>query len=468
MDAATAPLTVAPARLDRASWSWALFQGARDPYFVLITIYVFAPYFVRDVIGDPVRGQVLVAAASKYAGWLVLLTVPVMGAAVDRMGPRKPWLAGTVVLMVPMLAALWWVTPTGGLGVPAALLIFTMMQWLTSVSDTLHNALLLPAAGMARAGKASGAALALVNALSVASLAFVVWAFALPGKVAWGFIPAHPLFGLDPATHQTDRIVAPIAAGLMLVGSLPLFAFVPDVAASGTRLWPALRAGFGDLVALVREARGHGNALLYLASVLLFTDGLTGILVFTGVYAAGAMGWGSLELLAYGMILSCFSVAGGLLAGWLDGAVGPKRALMLELAGVVTSQLLSFGQTRTLFFYQPYDRSAHAPLWSGPMFTTLPDLGLLVCGFLGAVSVTAAYASRRTMLTRVVPPDRVGVFFGLFAIAGTATMWLGPLLVEIATATTQSQRAGLLPIPGLVAAGLIVLLFVKGGGRLIR
>ncbi len=468
MDAVTVPRTAAPARLDRAAWSWALFQGARDPYFVLITIYVFAPYFVRDVIGDPVRGQLLVAAASKYAGWLVLLTVPLFGAAIDRMGPRKPWLAGTVAVMVPLLAALWWVTPQGGIGVAAALVIFALMGWLTSVSDTLHNALLLPAAGMARAGAASGAALALVNALSVATLAFVVWAFALPGKVGWGFIPAHPLFGLDPATHQTDRIVAPIAAAMMLAGSLPLFAFVPDVAASGTRLGAALKAGSGDLVALLREARGHGNALLYLASVLLFTDGLTGILVFTGVYAAGAMGWGSLQLLAYGMILSVFSVAGGVLAGWLDGAIGPKRALMLELAGVVTSQLLSFGQTKALFFYQPYDRAAHAPLWQGPMFTTLPDLGLLGCGFLGAVSVTAAYGSRRTMLTRVVPPDRVGVFFGLFAIAGTATMWLGPMLVEIATAATHSQRAGLLPIPALVLAGLTVLLFVRGGGRLER
>ncbi len=469
MDTALAPPAAppfAPGRLTRAGWSWALFQGSRDPYFVLITIYVFAPYFVRDVVGDAVRGQILVAAAAKYAGWLVLLTVPLLGATVDRLGPRKPWLAATVAVMVPLLAALWWVTPGSAAAITGTLVVLALMGWLTSVSDMLHNALLLPAVGMARAGAASGAALALVNALSVSVLAFVVWAFALPGKVAWGFIPAHPLFGLDPATHQTDRIVAPIAAGLMLVGSLPLFAFVRDVPATRLRLGAALRGGLTDLVDLAAQARGHTNALLYLASVLLFTDGLTGILVFTGIYAAGAMGWGSLELLAYGMILSVFSVVGGVLAGVLDQRIGPKRALVLELAGVVTSQLMSFGQTRTSFFYQPYDRALHAPLWHGPMFTTLPDLGLLGCGFLGAVSVTAAYASRRTMLTRVVPPDRIGVFFGLFAITGTATMWLGPMLVEIATSASGSQRLGLLPIPGLVLAGLVVLLFVRGGDAL--
>ena len=178
------------------------------------------------------------------------------------------------------------------------------------------------------------------------------------------------------------------------------------------------------------------------------------------------MGWGTLELLAYGMLLSCFSVAGGLLAGVLDQRIGPKRALILELTGVVVSQLLSLGQTRHSFFYQPFDPAAHAPLWAGPVFRTLPDLGLLVAGLLGAVSVTAAYASRRTMLTRVVPADRVGVFFGLFSIAGLATGWLGPLLVEVATRATGSQRLGLLPISGLVVAGFVTLLFVRGGKRL--
>ena len=456
------------AKLDRASWSWSVFAGGRDPYVILVTIYVFAPYFVSKVVGDAVHGQILVAASAKYAGWLVLLTVPLLGAAVDRMGPRKPWLAATVALMVPLTAALWWVVPGGPIGITGAVVIFALMGVLLAYSDTLHNALLLPAAGMARAGAASGLALALGNFFSVATLAFVVWAFALPGKVHWGFIPAHPLFGLDPLTHQPDRIVAPIAAVLMLAGSLPLFLYVPDVPATGTRLLAAIKRGARDLADLIVEARGNRNALVYLASVLLFTDGLTGILVFTGVYAAGAMGWGTLELLAYGMILSVFAGIGGLFAGWMDQRIGPKRALMVELCGVIISQLLSFGQTKHLFFYQPYDPAAHAPVWSGPLFRTLPDFGLLMCGFVGAVSVAGAYASRRTMLTRVVPPDRIGVFFGLFAIAGTATMWLGPMLVEIATRISGSQRAGLLPIPGLVLVGLVVLFFVRGGGALNR
>ena len=148
-------------------------------------------------------------------------------------------------------------------------------------------------------------------------------------------------------------------------------------------------------------------------------------------------------------------------AGWLDAKIGPKLALQIEIAGVIVSQLLSLGNTPRSLFYMNYDPAVHAPLWSGPIFRTAPEWGLIACGFLGAVTVTAAYSSSRTMLTRVVPPEKIGVFFGLFVIAGTATMWLGPLLVELATQASGSQRVGLLPISSLLVAGLITLHFAE-------
>ena len=178
-------------RLGRAAWAWALFQGGRDPYVILITIYVFAPYVVTGVVGDPVRGQALVAAGAKYAGLAVMLTAPLLGAAVDRMGPRKPWLATTVALMVPLIAALWWAKPGGaGLGVPATITIMAAIAVLFAYTQTFHNALLLPAAGLEKAGAASGLGLAAGNFASVTLLAFVLWAFTLPGKVGWSFVPA--------------------------------------------------------------------------------------------------------------------------------------------------------------------------------------------------------------------------------------------------------------------------------------
>lgn len=462
MHVRTSPSPTPPSGLGLAGWSWIIFQGARDPYIILITIYIFAPYFVTSVVGDPVRGQAMIAQGAKYAGWAVMLTVPLLGAVVDRMGPRKPWLLASVGLMVPLILMLWWAKPAGaGLGPGATVAILAIVSVLFAYTEALHNSLLLPAVGVERAGAASGLGFGFASLVSLIMLAFVLWAFALPGKVDWSFVPSMPLFGLDVLAHEPDRIVPVIVASVMALGSGILMRFAPDVASTGVRLGQAVRLGYADLKALVLQARGYRDALVFLGARMLFVDGLTAILIFTGVYAAGVMGWQTLELLAYGMILCVFSSIGGFAAGWLDGRVGPKLALNIEISGVVLSQALSLGNTRTLFFYQPYDPASHHPLWSGPMFRTAPEIGLLLSGCLMAVSVVATYSSSRTMMTRIVPAEKVAVFFGLFVIAGSATMWLGPLLVQAATDLSGSQRIGLLPISGLLLAGLLVLQWIR-------
>jgi UMF1 family MFS transporter len=223
----------------------------------------------------------------------------------------------------------------------------------------------------------------------------------------------------------------------------------------------AVRAGAGDLAALARGARGHRNVLTYLLARMIFTDGLTAILVFSGLFAAGAMHWATLEMLAYGIILSIAAVAGGLLAGRLDDAVGPKTSLKLELGLLIIIEALALGMGRNRIIYQPWHGD---PLWNGPMFTTLPELVFLGLGCIIAITVTAAYASSRTMLTRVAPPEQLGVFFGLYVLSGAATMWLGPLLIEGATRIGGTQALGLTPILGMLAVGWALLFAVRGGG----
>jgi UMF1 family MFS transporter len=100
------------------------------------------------------------------------------------------------------------------------------------------------------------------------------------------------------------------------------------------------------------------------------------------------------------------------------------------------------------------------------MFTTLPEITFLALGCGLAIAVTAAYASSRTLLTRVAPPDKLGVFFGLYVLSGTATMWLGPMLVEAATRWGGTQAWGMAPVVAMLAAGLMLLMLVKGGGKL--
>ena len=456
------PAVALPSR--RAANAWAFAQATRDPYVILIAIYIFAPYFVTRVVGDPVAGQTLVAGAAKWGGWIVVLTAPLFGAAIDRLGPRKPWLAGVVMLMALCNALLWFAQPGGiGLSITACIVILAALTALIAYHEMLHNALLLPAAGIGGAARASGLALAGGNAFSVLMLIGVLFAFALPGKVAWSWLPAAPLFGLDPALGEPDRITGPIVAVVMAIGIIPLLLRVPDMVRSRASIGEALRGGAGDLALLFREARGHRDALTFLVARMIYTDGLTAILVFGGLYAAGVMHWATLEMLGYGIILSVAAVVGGLLAGRLDHAIGPKLAVKLEIAGLVVFQSLILGMGRDHILWQPW---AGPKLWDGPMFTTLPEIIFLAIGCGVAITVTSAYASSRTLLTRVAPAEKLGVFFGLYALSGSATMWLGPTLVEYATRHGGTQAWGMVPVIGMLVVGLAILFFVRGGGRL--
>src|SRR5215510_13955510 len=80
--------------------SWVLFEWGRNPYVLVITIYIYATYFSREVVGDPVRGQALWAEIQGYAGLGVALLAPFLGAIADAGGRRKPWVAAFALLLV--------------------------------------------------------------------------------------------------------------------------------------------------------------------------------------------------------------------------------------------------------------------------------------------------------------------------------------------------------------------------------
>ena len=60
---------------------------------------------------------------------------------------------------------------------------------------------------------------------------------------------------------------------------------------------------------------------------------------------------------------------------------------------------------------------------------------------------------------RIAPRDRIAQYFGLFALTGKVTSFIGPLLIGIITALTQSQKAGM---------AVLVLFFVTGLALLAR
>jgi UMF1 family MFS transporter len=461
-------------RLSRGAVSWAFFEGARDPYVILVIIYIFMPYVASVMVGyprsDAVKGQEVISRWSQYAGWITMATAPFLGASIDHLGRRKGWLALIVALMAPLMFCLWWAKPDGsGLPVVAVMLMTTMIGVLFAYTEVLHNSLLVRAAGMGGAHKASSLALALGNAFALALLAFSAWAFVLPGRpgtATWTFLPRTPLFGLSALLHEPERIVGPMSAVLLVLGTIPILLFTPDAPRGSVSAVRAFKDGARSLWTMLTTVRQYRDAAIFLVSRSFYVDGMTAVLVFFGIYATGVMHWHALDMLMIAIILTVLAVCGGFLARWFDSALGPRRAVQMEIlmsfVGIVA--LLGMAPDRILYLWH-YDPALHAPLWNGPFFRTLPDCIFILIGFSNAVFITAHYASSRTLLTRLTPPEQTGAFFGAYAVSGTATVWLAPLLVNVGTRVFHTQQGGFAMIAILLAIGFVGLLFVRNGNR---
>jgi len=451
-------------RLSRSALSWILHQGTRDPYVILVTIYVFSPYFSRVLVGDPVKGQATVADISTMFGVITACTAPLLGASIERFGPRKPLMALIIGLMVPLLFLLWLAKPGASVEMVGYALIVLGVAY--NWGDVTNNSLLARAGEPGQEPVLSGLGYFVANGLSVTLLVFVMWAFVLPGAVPWSFVPAAPLFGLNQAEHEPSRIVGPMSAVVMLLGAIPFFLWTRDAPRTGASLLESLKGGVKLIIDTFGNLKGHAEPAKFLAARMLYCDGMTALIIFGGLFAAGLMKWGELEMLAYGISLSIFGALGGLLAPWLDRNLGPRRAVQVEIAVCIVMVLASLGMGREKILYLwSWDAATHPAVWNGPLFRTLPELIYLGIGLLVAVFVTAQYASSRTLLVRLAPPDRMAAFFGLFSLSGTATMWLGSLLVALATRMLHSQAAGFIPIASLLFLGLLGLFTVKGGGK---
>ncbi|MEI9994689.1 MAG: MFS transporter [Rhizomicrobium sp.] len=442
--------------------SWAMFECARIPYILLVTIYLFAPYFTRHIVGDPVRGQIIWSAISSWGGFATAVAAPFLGAIADIGGRRKPWIFVYTLIMAVAMLAMWYGVPhasTGQLVLIGVAIVAANFAY--EFSSVFHNAMLPTIAPPERVGPLSGLGLALGNLAGIVLLVFMMIAFSLPGHVDWSFVPSHPLFGVSQAAHEPERLSGPVSGLWLLVFSLPLFLFTPDKPDTGVPLGRQMRLGIRAVWSTVKSLRHYRNVATYLVARVFFNDGMSAVLLFGGIYAAGTFDFGALAMIVYGIELSVFAVLGGFFGGWLDNHLGSKRAIFVSVGGTLIffAAGLTMAPDRILWFI-PYD--VHAPhIDALPFFNTWPQVIYLMLVNGVAVCITAGYANARTMMARLAPPEKMTEFFGLMSLSGTSTTFLANVSVTAMTALTLSQRGGMLAILGFLALGLVLMAFVK-------
>jgi UMF1 family MFS transporter len=185
------------------------------------------------------------------------------------------------------------------------------------------------------------------------------------------------------------------------------------------------------------------------------------IIVYAGIYASGVFRWDVAAMLVFGLCLTPAGIIGGLLGGWIDSRIGSKRAIQIAIGGAFLSMLAAVSMTPDTVLFLPHDSEASPPLWSFPYFQTLPEFLYLISFVVLVVFIGAAFANSRAMMARISPLSMLSQFFGLYAVSGWATAFVGHGLVAFFTSTFNSQRAGFASPLLLLLAGLVVLKWVR-------
>ncbi|MBH0237254.1 MFS transporter [Methylobrevis sp. L22] len=441
----------------RGVTGWILFDPAVQPFFTLITTFVFAPYFVAAVAPDAVTGQALWGYATGAAGLVIALSSPFLGAVADASGRRKPWIASFGLMMVLACAALWFVAPGRTDLIPLALVAFAVATIGAEFATVFNNSMMPDLVPPERLGRLSGTGWAAGYAGGLVSLALMLGLFAADpgtGKTLAGLDPA---FGLDAAAREGDRASGPFSALWFLLLALPMFLFTPD-APKRLPFRAALVAGAKQLKATLAALPGQRNAAFFLAANMIYTDGLIALFAFGGIYAVGAFGWGTIEIGLFGILLTLTGTIGAFVGGRLDDRLGPKAVVTGALVLLITAALgiLSIDGEHVLFVVE-----VGGPAPGDGLFASTSERLYILFGIVIGIAAGPLQAASRSLLVRVAPAGQTAEFFGLFALTGKITSFMGPLLVGLVTDLTGSQRLGLVPLVAFFAIGLTLLRRVR-------
>ncbi|NVJ90347.1 MAG: MFS transporter [Methylocystaceae bacterium] len=400
--------------------AWALFDFANSSFPTVITTFVFAAYFSKGIAPDEVTGTALWGYATGAAGFLIALCAPIFGAIADHSGARKPWIFIFSALCVCGSSGLWFATPEAS-SIPLALVCVGIATFGFEMAMVFYNAMLPGLSVPGKEGLLSGLAWGLGYLGGLCALALVLFLFVQTDT---------PLFNLNKDLAEHLRISGPFVALWYGLFALPLFLWVKDHKQRNT-LSNALLQGLSTLKGTLLSWREHKTVFQYLITRMIYTDGLNTLFAFGGIYAAGTFHMSFSELIIFGIGINVTAGIGAALFGWLDDKYGSKRVIIsalfcLTLLGAAT-------------------------LWVEDKSHFL-ILGLCLGLFMGP-----AQAASRTYMAHIAPKKLRTELFGLYALSGKATAFIGPFLVATTTDIFTSQRAGMATILLFLLIGLVLM-----------
>lgn len=404
--------------------AWCLYDWACGSFSIIITTFIFATYFTTKVADNEIVGTYQWANATSLAGLIIALTSPLFGSIADHGGHHKRWLFVFTWISIVSAGLLWFSYPSPQ-SVNFTLTCLVLGTVGLEVALVFYNAYLAHLAPKEYVGRISGWGWGLGYIGGIVALSIALIIFKNP-----------TLLRLNTNTAEQVRICGPFVALWFAIFSLPLFIFVPEIQTKTVSITHAIRAGCRELFNTFKKIPQEKNIFLYLFSHMIYADGLNTLFAFGGIYAAGTYGLTFQEVLIFGITMNTAAGLGAIALAWMDDYFGSKLTVIVSLV------FLTLLGIPILFLHDKYI------FWAFALFLSL---------FVGPVQS----ASRSLMIKLIAHKETSTEIFGLYALSGKITAFIGPWLLGLMTVYFGSQRVGMATVLVFFGLGAILLLPVK-------
>jgi UMF1 family MFS transporter len=413
----------------REQRGWYFYDWACSVYSTSVLTVFLGPYLTSVArqaadadgyvhpLGVPVRAGSFFAYSVSLSVIVAVLVMPVVGAAADRTGRKRPLLGAAAYAGAAATTAMFFLGGDRYLLGGALLSVANAAQ---SVAMMLYNSYLPQIAPPEER-----------DAVSSRGWAFGYAAGSLVLVINLVLYLAHDSFGVSESTAVRICLAS---AGLWWGGFtlIPLLRLRDRPAAEreGTTT-PGLR----QLVATVRDMRRHPLTLSFLLAYLVYNDGIQTVISQASLYGSEELGLGQSTLIGAVLLVQLLAVAGALGMGRLARTYGAKRTILGSLAAW------------TLTLGAGYFLPARAPVG---FFLLAAAIGLVLGG---------SQALSRSLFSHLVPPGKEAEYFSAYEMSDRGMSWLGPLLFGMTYQLTDSYRDAIVSL---------VAFFVIGFGLLAR
>ncbi|HET8747018.1 MAG TPA: MFS transporter [Ramlibacter sp.] len=405
----------------REVFGWAMYDFANSGYTTVVITAVFAAYFVGGIAQKAEWATFAWTLALSVSYFIVMVTMPSLGAYADLRAAKKRILALVTLGCVVSTAALALARP-GGVALAMALIIVSNVFY--SYGESLTAAFLPELARPHALGKVSGWGWGFgyfggMLALGIC-LGYVLWAQAR-GIPAAQFVPVTML----------------ITAALYGLASIVTFRLLterarPNPAALGEG---GLAASLHQLRRTFRAARRYADFMWLLACAVFYQGGVAVAITLAAIYAESVIGFRQQETMVLIFVLNLAAAGGAFAWGYLQDRIGHKIALGSTLVGwVATCVIAAVSTTKGQFWWA----AAIAGLCMG-----------------------SSQSAGRALAGMFAPPRQLAEFYGLWTFAIRLSSIVGPLSYGAITwATRGNQRLAIMSTAGLFIVGLVLLLKV--------